>query len=216
MSHPNRSSQPKAEVTKLVAKLMKADEKNTVVFGFSTAFGGGRSTGFGLVYDSQEMLKKIEPKHRLIRLGLATKKTRTRKQWKDAKRKSKRTWGASGERGARRGAAPPPAAPLNHHTRTRTPRTTLAPQVLAGGRQLAPPRRPPPAKQSCGALTSSYCVFLALIFQRGCAARSGSASAARLILSPPRGSGCVIVSKAHSPHLHAPPPPSLALTRSTA
>ena len=93
MSHPGKPAQPKADVTKLVAKLLGADEKTTVVYGFKTAFGGGRSTGFGLVYDDEDSMKKIEPKYRLIRLGLATKKTRSRKQWKDAKRKSKRTWG---------------------------------------------------------------------------------------------------------------------------
>ena len=80
-------------MTKLVAKLLSADESTIVLYGFKTAFGGGRSTGFGLVYEDKEALKQFEPKHRQVRLGLATKKTRTRKQWKDAKRKSKRTWG---------------------------------------------------------------------------------------------------------------------------
>ena len=44
---------------------------------------------------------QFEPKHRLIRAGLATKKTRSRKQWKDTKRKVKRTWG-TGKRAAAR------------------------------------------------------------------------------------------------------------------
>jgi small subunit ribosomal protein S24e len=34
-------------------------------FGFRTNFGGGKSTGFALVYDSMDFLKKFEPKHRL-------------------------------------------------------------------------------------------------------------------------------------------------------
>ena len=37
----------------------------------------------------------------LARLGLATKKTRTRKQWKDVKRKQKRTWGTGRRASAR-------------------------------------------------------------------------------------------------------------------
>jgi ribosomal protein S24E len=179
--HPGKPAQSKTEVAKLVAKLHKAEEPLVVLYGFKTAFGGGRSTGFGLIYDSAEDLKKVrrlqaltsgrstspfgceggsaerrlsrracalrarharesirgqvaitfaasecaelrrrcakrdgfpslspprfpsrsfslpfsqfEPKYRLIRAGLATKKTRTRKQWKDQKRKEKRTWG---------------------------------------------------------------------------------------------------------------------------
>ena len=112
----------------MVAKALKTPEANVVVFGFSTAFGGGRSTGFGLAYKDVETLKKIEPKHRLVRLGLATKKTRTRKQWKDSKRKMKRTWGESHERrrSARRrlGAAPPPGSSPALPPHPRTPSLT--------------------------------------------------------------------------------------------
>ena len=60
-----------------------------VVFGFKTAFGGGKSTGFGLVYDSIESLKKFEPKYRLVRLGLEKKVHRSRKQIKERKNRSK-------------------------------------------------------------------------------------------------------------------------------
>ncbi len=67
----------------------------------SNLAGGGRSTGFGLIYDSKEDLTKFEPRYRLIRLSLATKKTRTRKQWKDLKRKIKTTWGTGRREQAR-------------------------------------------------------------------------------------------------------------------
>lgn len=43
------------------------------VFGFRTQFGGGKSTGFALIYDSHEAMKKFEPRYRLIRIGAATK-----------------------------------------------------------------------------------------------------------------------------------------------
>lgn len=39
------------------------------LFGFRTAFGGGRSTGFSLIYDSAEDAKKYEPKYRLARVS---------------------------------------------------------------------------------------------------------------------------------------------------
>jgi ribosomal protein S24E len=38
------------------------------VFKFRTHFGGGKSTGFGLIYDNLEAAKKFEPKYRLIRV----------------------------------------------------------------------------------------------------------------------------------------------------
>eukprot|EP00958_Prasinococcus_capsulatus_P028452 scaffold6758_cov350-Prasinococcus_capsulatus_cf.AAC.3 len=44
------------------------DPQNVVLFGFRTQFGGGKSTGFGLIYDNLDSLKKFEPKYRLIRV----------------------------------------------------------------------------------------------------------------------------------------------------
>lgn len=44
-----------------------------MVFGFRTQYGGGKSTGFALIYDSHEALKKFEPHYRLVRIGAATK-----------------------------------------------------------------------------------------------------------------------------------------------
>jgi hypothetical protein len=43
------------------------------VFGFRTQYGGGKSTGFALIYDSHEALKKFEPHYRLVRIGAAAK-----------------------------------------------------------------------------------------------------------------------------------------------
>lgn len=38
------------------------------VFGFKTQFGGGKTTGFGMIYDSLDYAKKNEPKYRLQRV----------------------------------------------------------------------------------------------------------------------------------------------------
>lgn len=46
------------------------DPNSIFVFKFRTHFGGGKSTGFGLIYDSVENAKKYEPKYRLIRVRL--------------------------------------------------------------------------------------------------------------------------------------------------
>lgn len=39
-----------------------------MMFGFRTAFGGGKSTGFCLIYDSIDDVVASEPKYRLIRV----------------------------------------------------------------------------------------------------------------------------------------------------
>lgn len=38
-------------------------------FGFRTKFGGGKTSGFGLIYDSLDFAKKFEPKYRLQRVS---------------------------------------------------------------------------------------------------------------------------------------------------
>ena len=59
----------KAELKEKLASLYEVKDTNSIfVFKFRTHFGGGKSTGFGLIYDSVESAKKYEPKYRLIRV----------------------------------------------------------------------------------------------------------------------------------------------------
>lgn len=53
------------------------------VFGFRTQYGGGKSTGFALLYDSAEAMKNFEPRYRLIRYGQATKIERASRQQRE-------------------------------------------------------------------------------------------------------------------------------------
>ena len=63
----------KDDLRKKLSEIYKV-EKNTVsVFGLLTHYGGGKTTGFALIYDSYEDLKKFEPHYRLVRYGEATK-----------------------------------------------------------------------------------------------------------------------------------------------
>ena len=71
--HPNRANVSKDELRDKLSGLYKANKDEVSVFGFRTQYGGGKSTGFALVYDSAEALKKFEPHHRLVRIGAATK-----------------------------------------------------------------------------------------------------------------------------------------------
>lgn len=51
-------------------------EANTVfLYGFRTQFGGGKSTGFGLIYDSTEAAKKLVPKYLHVRVRGAAGET---------------------------------------------------------------------------------------------------------------------------------------------
>jgi small subunit ribosomal protein S24e len=60
----------KVELKEKLATMYGVKDNAVFVFGFRTQFGGGKSTGFGLIYDSVESAKKYEPKYRLIRVSL--------------------------------------------------------------------------------------------------------------------------------------------------
>lgn len=70
----------KDELRTKLGELYKAKKDDVSVFGFKTHFGGGKSTGFALVYDSAEAMKKFEPRYRLVRYGLATKVEKASRQ----------------------------------------------------------------------------------------------------------------------------------------
>lgn len=92
--HPNRANVPKKELAGILAKQFKVnDEKCVFTFGFKTAFGGQKSTGFGFVYDTLEDALDAEPKYRLIRAGLKSKTEGSRKQRRELKNRKKKVRG---------------------------------------------------------------------------------------------------------------------------
>ena len=51
--------------------MYKVKDTNTIILqGFKTAFGGGRSTGFGMIYENMDSLAKFEPRYRKLRFDL--------------------------------------------------------------------------------------------------------------------------------------------------
>lgn len=78
--HPSRANCSKEEIREKLAELYRTSKEQISVFGFRTQYGGGKSTGFGLIYDSVEAMKKFEPTYRLIRVGQATKAERASRQ----------------------------------------------------------------------------------------------------------------------------------------
>ena len=67
--HSSRPPISRADLSEKLAGIYKVDKARVVPFGFRTLFGGGRSTGFALIYDSEEAQKKFEPRYRLVRVS---------------------------------------------------------------------------------------------------------------------------------------------------
>jgi len=95
ITHAGGPCVSKADLKTRLAKMYKVDNPQLVVlFGIRTQFGGGRTSGFGCIYDNLEAAKKFEPTFRQCRMGLAEKKEReARKLRKDRKNRGKKKVG---------------------------------------------------------------------------------------------------------------------------
>jgi len=99
--HPSRPPISRSELSEKLAGIHKADKRLIVPFGFKTHFGGGRSTGFALIYDSEEAQRKFEPKYRLVRAGLSAKVEKaSRKLRKERKNRAKKFRGTKKSKAA--------------------------------------------------------------------------------------------------------------------
>jgi ribosomal protein S24E len=67
--HPQRPNVSKDELSEKIAALYKSEKARVVTFGLQTQFGGGRSTGFALIYDDEASQRKFEPRYRLVRVS---------------------------------------------------------------------------------------------------------------------------------------------------
>lgn len=99
--HPNRANVSKNDLRQKLAELYKTNKDQVSCFGFRTQYGGGKSTGFALIYDSNEVMKKFEPHYRLVRYGQATKVEKaSRQQRKQRKNRAKTVRGTAKAKGA--------------------------------------------------------------------------------------------------------------------
>merc|ERR1711939_1202856 len=95
--HPNRPNVSKDDLRAKLAEVYKSNKDQINVFGMRTQYGGGKSTGFALIYDSVEAMKKFEPHYRLVRVGHASKiEKASRQQRKQRKNRSKAFRGTAG------------------------------------------------------------------------------------------------------------------------
>ena len=93
--HPNLGGVSKEKLKERLAKTYKSKPENVVVYGLKTLFGGFRSTGFALIYDSKDQLQKYECKYVLRRLGQLPARTGSRKQKRELKNKRKKVRGVA-------------------------------------------------------------------------------------------------------------------------
>ena len=68
--HPNHGPLTKSAIRTKLARIYKTQKQFIFAFGFKTVFGGGKTTGFALIYDGLDQAKKFEPKHRLIKVRI--------------------------------------------------------------------------------------------------------------------------------------------------
>ena len=81
----------KADLKERVAKMYKVRPDQVMLFGFQTSFGGGRSSGFCLIYDHKDFMAKLEPKWRLRRSKIIEpKEPKNRRSIKELKNKKKK------------------------------------------------------------------------------------------------------------------------------
>merc|ERR1712058_24148 len=101
--HPNRPNVSKDDLRAKLAEVYKSNKDQINVFGMRTQYGGGQSTGFALIYDSVEAMKKFEPHYRLVRVGHATKiEKASRQQRKQRKNRSKEFRGTAKTKGGKK------------------------------------------------------------------------------------------------------------------
>ena len=67
--HPEMSSVSKKDIKAKLSQTMKTKDENISIFGLKTKFGGGRSTGFALIYDTLDARKKFDTKKMLRRVS---------------------------------------------------------------------------------------------------------------------------------------------------
>jgi small subunit ribosomal protein S24e len=69
--HPGKASVAKTELRERLASMYDIDDPSRIfVYGFRIKYGGGKSTGFGLIYNDLDSAMKFEPRYRLVRNGL--------------------------------------------------------------------------------------------------------------------------------------------------
>ncbi|PVV00400.1 hypothetical protein BB560_005222, partial [Smittium megazygosporum] len=100
--HPGLAGVSKDNIREKLAAMFKTSKDFVYVFGFKLLFGGGKSTGFALIYDSLDAAKRFEPKYRLLRHGIGEAQKTSRKQRKERKNRLKKLRGTAKVKGLKK------------------------------------------------------------------------------------------------------------------
>lgn len=94
LNHPSWcGTVPNKLVKDKLASMYKVDKDVISVYGFKTAFGGGSTSGFALIYDDLASFKRLEPNFRKTRVGLGKKRLPARKSLKERRNREKKFHG---------------------------------------------------------------------------------------------------------------------------
>ena len=92
--HPGKATVPETEIWEKLARMYQTTPDVIFIFGLRIHFVGGKTAGFGMIYDSLHYAKK-EPKHRLTKHGLNEKEKTSRKQPEERKNRMKKVRGTA-------------------------------------------------------------------------------------------------------------------------
>ena len=93
--HPNSANVAKKDIKDKLAQIYKVSTDLVAVYGLKTLYGGGKSQGWALIYDSLEARKKYDLVHLLKRDGFVGKRDKSRKQRKEIKGRQKKVRGTA-------------------------------------------------------------------------------------------------------------------------
>ena len=86
--HPGIAQPAFPAIKAQIAKMYKVQDPQTIILsGFATKFGGGKTSGFGVIYDTLAAAKKFLPRFVLAREGHEVKAKTPRKARKEFKKK---------------------------------------------------------------------------------------------------------------------------------
>ena len=86
--HPGIAQPAFPAIKAQIAKMYKVQDPQTIILsGFATKFGGGKTSGFAVIYDTLAAVKKFLPRHMLVREKHEVKAKTPRKARKEHKKK---------------------------------------------------------------------------------------------------------------------------------
>merc|ERR1712226_650638 len=101
--HPGQACPSKDTIKEKLQSMYNVKDTLCIsVFGFRTVFGGGKTSGFCLIYDNTSAFKKFEPKYRQVRNGVEFKEKTPRMQRKERKNRDKKWSGTRDKKSQRK------------------------------------------------------------------------------------------------------------------